>query len=102
MFDTAKYANFKVNVIIEELSNVPQLEGEFAVRWKFQGRKPKGKEEELLQPSSRGGSRSYQLILLLWTEDAEWSSSHAKTFFAQYQTILLPPLSTLEPLLNIR
>ncbi len=46
MFDAAKTANFHVTVVIHELGNVPQLGGEFAVNWKFRGRRPKGKEGE--------------------------------------------------------
>lgn len=44
MFDTTKYAYFLVDVKIHELGNVPQLQGEFAVRWKFRGRRPKSGE----------------------------------------------------------
>jgi hypothetical protein len=44
MFDSAKTANFEAKVVIHELGNVPQLAGEFAVSWKFRGRRPRGKE----------------------------------------------------------
>ena len=44
IFDAQKHAAFVASVTIHELGNVPQLEGEFAVRWKFRGRRPKGKE----------------------------------------------------------
>ncbi|WWC72386.1 uncharacterized protein I206_106348 [Kwoniella pini CBS 10737] len=44
MFDNQKYALFETTVIIHELANVPQLSGEFDIKWKFRGKKPRGKE----------------------------------------------------------
>lgn len=44
MFDSQKYAVFSATVTVHELSNVPQLQGDFAVQWKFRGKRPKGKE----------------------------------------------------------
>lgn len=41
MFDKDKYAVFVANVVVQELGNVPQIEGDFAVQWKFRGRGPK-------------------------------------------------------------
>lgn len=44
LFDAKKTANFHVTVIIHELANVPQLEGKFAVDWKFRGKSPSPKD----------------------------------------------------------
>ncbi|WVF68150.1 hypothetical protein IAT40_002913 [Kwoniella sp. CBS 6097] len=44
MFDAQKYAVFETHVTIHELGNVPQLQGEFDVKWKFRGKRPKSKE----------------------------------------------------------
>ena len=44
MFDGTKTANFHVTVTINELGNVPQLAGDFAVEWKFRGKAPRGKD----------------------------------------------------------
>ncbi|WWC65438.1 uncharacterized protein I303_108056 [Kwoniella dejecticola CBS 10117] len=52
MFDNQKYALFETTVIIHELANVPQLSGEFDVKWKFRGKKPRGKE--LLELTKNG------------------------------------------------
>ncbi|GFZ48244.1 hypothetical protein JCM24511_05992 [Saitozyma sp. JCM 24511] len=47
MFDSQRYAVFDAVVKIHELGNVPQLEGEFQVKYKFRGKKPKGKDATL-------------------------------------------------------
>ncbi|WWD20570.1 hypothetical protein CI109_105046 [Kwoniella shandongensis] len=44
MFDSQKHATFSATVVVHELGNVPQLQGEFAVKWKFRGKRPRGKE----------------------------------------------------------
>lgn len=44
MLDRQKYAIFQVDVTLHELGNVPQLEGEFAVRWRFRGKRPKARD----------------------------------------------------------
>ncbi|ODN99338.1 hypothetical protein L198_03180 [Cryptococcus wingfieldii CBS 7118] len=44
MFENQKYAIFNASVTLHEVGNVPQLEGEFAVGWRFRGKKPRGKE----------------------------------------------------------
>lgn len=44
MFESTKAANFQATITIHELQNVPQLAGDFAVKWKFQGRRPRGKD----------------------------------------------------------
>ncbi|KAL7421336.1 hypothetical protein Q5752_004221 [Cryptotrichosporon argae] len=41
MFDSPRHATFAAQVVIHELSNIPQLDGEFAVQWKFRGKRPK-------------------------------------------------------------
>ncbi|OCF33610.1 hypothetical protein I316_04683 [Kwoniella heveanensis BCC8398] len=52
IFDTQKYAVFETHVTIHELGNVPQLQGEFDVKWKFRGKRPKSKE--LLEINKNG------------------------------------------------
>ncbi|WRT70516.1 uncharacterized protein IL334_007514 [Kwoniella shivajii] len=52
MFDNQKYALFETTVIINELGNVPQLSGEFDVKWKFRGKRPRGKE--MIELSKKG------------------------------------------------
>lgn len=44
MLDRQKFALFQVDVTLHELGNVPQLEGEFAVRWRFRGKRPKARD----------------------------------------------------------
>jgi hypothetical protein len=44
MFDSQRYAVFDAVVKIHELGNVPQLEGEFQLKYKFRGKRPKGKD----------------------------------------------------------
>ncbi|KAK4686661.1 hypothetical protein P7C73_g3468, partial [Tremellales sp. Uapishka_1] len=44
MFDANKYAVFVAHVTIHELGNVPQLHGDFAVRYKFRGKSPRSSE----------------------------------------------------------
>ena len=44
MVQQPKYAVFDVNVTIEALEQVPQTEGVFEARWKFNGKSPAGKE----------------------------------------------------------
>lgn len=46
MLDTQKYAIFDVAITIQELGNVPQLQGEFAAKWKFHGKKPGTKDKD--------------------------------------------------------
>lgn len=44
MVHAPKYAVFDVSVTIEALEQVPQTEGVFEARWKFNGKSPAGKE----------------------------------------------------------
>ncbi|WVR08459.1 hypothetical protein IAU60_005514 [Kwoniella sp. DSM 27419] len=44
MFEQQKHAVFEAHVTIHELGNVPQLHGQFDIKWKFRGKKPKTKE----------------------------------------------------------
>ncbi|WVQ70535.1 hypothetical protein IAR50_000054 [Cryptococcus sp. DSM 104548] len=44
IFENQKYAIFNASVTLHEVGNVPQLEGDFAVGWRFRGKKPRGKE----------------------------------------------------------
>ncbi|WVQ85993.1 hypothetical protein IAT38_008161 [Cryptococcus sp. DSM 104549] len=53
MFGPDKHAIFSATVVIHEMGNVPQLQGNFAVAWKFRGRKPRGKES-LEAPPAKG------------------------------------------------
>lgn len=39
-----KYAVFEAKVVIEELGNVPALNGTFEAEFRFRGKKPKGKD----------------------------------------------------------
>jgi hypothetical protein len=43
-FDSQKYANFEAKISIHEISNVPQLQGEFNCNWKFRGKHPKTRD----------------------------------------------------------
>jgi hypothetical protein len=45
MLDMQKYAIFDVAITIQELGNVPQLQGEFVAKWKFHGKKPSTKDK---------------------------------------------------------
>jgi hypothetical protein len=36
-----KHAHFDVKINIHEISNVPQLQGEFCCHWHFRGKSPK-------------------------------------------------------------
>lgn len=49
------FAVFDAHVTIHELSNVPQLEGQFSVRWKFRGSRPRDADRYLTQPVPRRG-----------------------------------------------
>jgi hypothetical protein len=66
MFDSTKTANFQATVTIHELVNVPQLAGNFAVSWKFRGKKPRSKESceqtslYLLRPESQADRQQPQ------------------------------------------
>ncbi|KAL1409853.1 hypothetical protein Q8F55_003852 [Vanrija albida] len=53
LFEHQKHATFQVNVTIHELSNIPQLEGDFAVRWKFRGHRPRHADQLLASPARR-------------------------------------------------
>jgi hypothetical protein len=53
MLDKPRSSTFVVNVTIHELGNVPQLEGQFAVRWKFRGRRPHDADRLLEHPVER-------------------------------------------------
>ena len=44
ILDRQKYAIFQLEVTLHDLTNVPQLEGEFAVRWRFRGKRPKARD----------------------------------------------------------
>ncbi|EIW69885.1 hypothetical protein TREMEDRAFT_61656 [Tremella mesenterica DSM 1558] len=45
LFDsTNKYAVFQTTVWIHDMGNVPQMDGQFAVRWKFRGKRARGYE----------------------------------------------------------
>jgi hypothetical protein len=44
MVHAPKYAVFDVSVTIEALEQVPQTEGVFEARWKFNGKSSAGKE----------------------------------------------------------
>lgn len=48
LLDSPKSSIFQFNLTIGELSNVPQLDGEFSVSYKIRGRAPKGKDAMLL------------------------------------------------------
>lgn len=49
----SRTATFAVNVTIHELSNIPQLNGKFACRWKFRGHKPSNGDRLLEHPEQR-------------------------------------------------
>lgn len=44
LLDRQKYSIFQIELTIHDLANVPQLEGEFAVRWRFRGKRPKARD----------------------------------------------------------
>jgi hypothetical protein len=44
MFESQRFATFEAVVKVHELGNVPQLEGEFQVKYKFRGKRPRGKD----------------------------------------------------------
>lgn len=44
LLDRQKYAIFQIDLTLNDLANVPQLEGEFAVRWRFRGKRPKARD----------------------------------------------------------
>lgn len=53
LFDSSPTATFLAAVTVHELTNVPQVSGEFAVRWKFRGSRPLDAEKMLQHPTPR-------------------------------------------------
>jgi hypothetical protein len=51
ILDNNRYAIFDVAVTIHELGNVPQLQGEFAAKWKFKGSRPNRKDHTARESS---------------------------------------------------
>ncbi|BEI79986.1 hypothetical protein CcaverHIS002_0105150 [Cutaneotrichosporon cavernicola] len=49
----SRAATFAVNLTIHELSNIPQINGKFACRWKFRGHKPSNGDRLLEHPEQR-------------------------------------------------
>lgn len=44
LVDKPKHAIFQVKMTIEELQQVPQMQGEFMTEWQINGRRPHGKD----------------------------------------------------------
>lgn len=53
LFDSGPTATFIAAVTVHELTNVPQVNGEFSVRWKFRGSRPLDAEKILTHPTPR-------------------------------------------------
>lgn len=93
MFDSSEYAVFLSNVRIHELGNVPQLEGEFAVRWKFRGRRPRGKVGEsgctIAGDAADGRDGSWTKTEAVITESEVESTA---LLYSPIHVLALPPL----------
>lgn len=61
LFDSAPTATFVAAVTVHELTNVPQVAGEFAVRWKFRGSRPLDADKMLAHPTPRVTGRDAAL-----------------------------------------
>ncbi|EKD04618.1 hypothetical protein A1Q2_01078 [Trichosporon asahii var. asahii CBS 8904] len=53
LFDSSPTATFLAAVTVHELTNVPQVSGDFAIRWKFRGSRPLDADKMLQHPTPR-------------------------------------------------
>lgn len=64
LLDRQKYAIFQIELTLHDLANVPQLEGEFAVRWRFRGKRPKARDVVHSESSSSKNTTSHHKYYL--------------------------------------
>ncbi|WVO17553.1 hypothetical protein L204_105248 [Cryptococcus depauperatus] len=79
MFENQKYAIFSVTVVLHEIGNVPQLQGNFAVGWKFKGKKPRGKDSLEMHTNNRVGPSPKRSLPSLPSGDPSSSTLSVQT-----------------------
>ena len=103
--DLQKYANFDIKLTIHEVSNVPQMQGEFQCNWRFRGKHPK----------SRDGGVGESVVPLFYvvvslvslpsspTLDPEWRPiQKSKADYQRLINLVFPISESHKPILGIK